>query len=227
MDQSRHSPGVKTPITVMIVDDDLLVRTTVSELLAQHRDLRVIGLFESGQAALAAAAARPPDVMVVDISMPSMNGAELTRLLRGQHPDTHVLAYTSLADEQSLSDMLKAGAAGVVYKEASVSAVADAIRATRAGLSVLSPRFSSRLARPEPEEPLSATEMAILRLVSRGMTNEQIGDDIHLSPSTIKYHITKLAEKLGASNRVTLAVAAVRLGLDRSTPAGTAKLTTP
>lgn len=215
MDNPRDNPGVRTPITVMLVDDDLMVRNIVRELLARHRDLRLTGVFENGRAALAAATMDPPDVMVVDISMPVMNGADLTRLVLAEHSGIRILAYTSLADEQTLSDMLNAGAAGVVYKEASVDAVADAIRATHAGLSVLSPRFSSRLARPETDRPLTETEVEILRLVSRGMTNEQIGSQIQLSPSTIKYHITKLGEKLGADNRVTLAVAAVRLGLDR------------
>jgi DNA-binding NarL/FixJ family response regulator len=213
MDRPRHHPTLNPRITVMLVDDDLLVRTTASDLLGRHRDLAVIGVFADGHDALLAAATSPPDVMVVDISMPAMSGSELTRRVREQHPATHVLAYTSLADEQSLSEMLNAGAAGVVYKEASVGSVADAIRATHVGLSVLSPRFSSRLARPELEEPLTDTETDILRLVSRGMTNEQIGDHINLSPSTVKYHITKLTERLGANNRVTLAVAAVHLGL--------------
>lgn len=213
MDHSDHRPVVRSPIDVMVVDDDLLVRTTVARMLALQRDLRVIGVFGGGHAALAAAADHPPDVMVVDISMPTMSGAELTRLARERHPGTKFLAYTSMADEQSIGGMLNAGAAGVVYKDASVGALADAIRATHSGLSVLSPRFSNRLARSQPDEPLSETETEIMRLVSRGMTNEQIGSLVNLSPSTVKYHIARLSEKLGAHNRVTLAVAAVHLGL--------------
>ncbi len=218
MDNPRHDPAVRAPITVMLVDDDLLVRRIVLELLTRHPDIRVAGVFGCGRDALEAAIADPPGVMVVDIAMPGMDGAELTRLVLAERPQVRILAYTSFADEQSLSNMLNAGASGVVYKEASVSAVADAIRATSAGLSVLSPRFSNRLARPETDQSLTDMEVQILRLISRGMTNEQIGAVVSLSPSTIKYHITKLAETLGASNRVTLAVAAVRLGLDRGAP---------
>ncbi len=202
------------PITVTLVDDDLLVRNIVSELLRKHQDLRVVGVFATAREALAAAAENPPDVMVVDISMPGMGGVELTRLVRERHPAVRVMAYTSLADERSVSGMLNAGAVGVVYKEASIDAVANAIRTTCAGLSVLSPRFSRRLALPEVGEALAATEIEILRLVSRGLTNDQIGAAVHLSPSTVKYHITRLTEKLGVTNRVTLAVAAVKLGLD-------------
>lgn len=213
MDQSRRHAAVRSPITVMVVDDDLFVRQSVSELLGVHRDLRLTGVHASERQALSAALSQPPDVMVVDIAMPGMGGVELTRRLREQIPGIRVLAYTSLAGEQSLSDMLNAGAAGVVYKESSIAAVADAIRATAAGLSVLSPRFSSRLARPQLDVPLSSFEVEILQLISRGLSNEQIGAAVSLSPWTIKYHVAKLMEKLGATSRVTLAVAAVQLGL--------------
>lgn len=132
------------------------------------------------------------------------------------------LPYTSLADERSVSEMLSAGAAGVIYKEASISALADAIRATHSGLSVLSPRFSKSLAHLPLEESLSDTEVKILRLVSQGLTNEQIAPLVYLSPSTVKYHLARLSTKLGGRNRVTLAVAAVQLGLlERSSPGAT------
>lgn len=215
MDHPVHDSSMKAPIKVMLVDDDLLVRTLVSTLLGKQEDLELAGVFDNGRDALAAALRDPPAAMVVDIAMPNMGGAELTRRILSEHPEIRVLAYTSLADEQTLSDMLHAGAAGVVYKESSIDSVADAVRATCAGLSVLSPRFTSPLARPQTEGPLTDTEVEILRLVSRGMTNAEIGVAVHLSEWGVKYHITQLSEKLGASNRVTLAVAAVRLGLDR------------
>lgn len=197
----------------MIVDNDLLVRTTVSKLLSGQRGIRIVALFSNGPDALAAMDDLSPDIMVVDILMPAMSGVELTRLVRSRHPHTRILAYTSLADQHTLSEMLNAGAVGVVYKEAPVSALAHAIRAVHAGLSVFSPRYSARLARPKLSDPLTPTEIDILRLLSQGMSNDQIGELVHLSPSTIKYHITKLIEKLGVTNRVTLAVAAIRLGL--------------
>lgn len=213
MDHSSQHSVVTGPITVVIVDDDLLVRTTVARLLSPRRDLQVLGVYGDGGAALDAFRTTTPDVVVVDISMPSMSGQELTQRTRDSFPDVQILAYTSLADEKSISGMLGAGAAGVVYKEAPVSALADAIRATHAGLSVLSPRFTRELARTPSDEPLTETEADILHLVSCGFTNDQIGLEVSLSPSTVKYHIRALSETLGATNRVTLAVAAVRLGL--------------
>lgn len=213
MDHQDQHPGMRTHVTVMIVDDDLLVRSMVTGLLAERKDLHVLGAFSNGPDALAAATDNSPDVMVVDISMPHMSGIELTTEVRKRLPWTRVLAYTSLADQQSVSAMLCAGASGVVYKEASVKALADAIVTTNSGLAVLSPRFSTSLPVHEPEVQLSATESELLRLVSQGLTNEQIAPLVHLSASTVKYHLSKLSERLGAHNRVALAVTAVRMGL--------------
>lgn len=200
-------------IAVMIVDDDPVVRKVVGDLLAMHEDLLVVGVFANGPDALAAAAAQPPDVMVVDISMPGMSGAEVTRRAREENPGIQVMAYTALADTHSLAGMLNAGAAGVVYKDASIAAVADAIRATRSGLSVLSRPFNRREAQPELDASLSDMELAILHLVSEGLTNDQIGRRVYLTSDGVKYHIANLSRKLGVRNRVMLAVIAVQHGL--------------
>lgn len=213
MDHQDQHASLKPPVTVMIVDDDLLVRTMVTQLLEPHPGLRILGAFSGGQNALLAATDNPPDVMVIDISMPGMNGVQLTQLIRKRLPGTKVLAYTSLANEQTASAMLRAGASGVVYKDASVGGLADAIRTTHSGLSVLSPRFNRPTLPSRPSEPLSETQRQLLRLVSRGLTNEQIAPLLQLSPSTVKYHLSKLSEKFGTRNRVALAVTAVHLGL--------------
>ncbi len=219
MGQQSYVPHVKSAIRIVLVDDDLRVRSDIAQLLAQRHDFDLVGAFSRGRDALAAVADLKPDCLLVDVMMPGMNGVELTRLARAQHPGLHVLGYTSLASEEVVSQMLKVGGAGVVYKDAPIEALADAIRATMAGLSVLSPRYRDRLIHEAPDEPLTGTEVEVLHLVSRGWMNDRIGEHLGLSPSTIKYHIAKLTEKLGADNRVTLAVAAVRLGLDRSLPA--------
>ena len=209
---------------VMIVDDDPVVRKVVGDLLAMHDDLRVVGVFANGPDALAAAAAQPPDVMVVDISMPGMSGAEVTRRALEDNPSIHVMAYTALADNRLLAGMLNAGAAGVVYKDASIAAVADAIRATRSGLSVLSRPFNRREPQPELDASISDTELAILRLVSEGMTNDQIGRRVFLTADGVKYHIAQMSRKLGVRNRVMLAVIAVQHGL--AGPSATSSLPT-
>ena len=213
MDHPRPGADVIRPIRVVLVDDDLYVRTSAHKLFARHPTVRVIGIFAHGAEALERMRDHTPDVLVVDITMPSMSGAELTRAALAAHPQLKVLAYTSLGDQRSVSDMLNAGAAGVVYKEASIAAVVEAIQATHAGLSVLSPRFSRGLARPELEESLTEMESRVLRLVGQGLTNQQIADRVHLTPSGVKYHVTRASEKLDVRNRVALAVAAAHLGL--------------
>lgn len=212
MDLPREPAAVTGAISVAFVDDDLIVRTIVGDLLRRHDDLLIVGIYADGRDAWAALETQSVDVVVADISMPNLGGAELTALLRAHHPTTRVLAFTSLADEQSVSSMMRAGASGVVYKEAPVASLADAIRATHAGLSVLSPRFSNRLVRPEAPA-LNGTEQTVLALVSQGMTNEQIARRVHLSADGVKYHVAGLSRKLGVTNRTMLAVAAVELGL--------------
>ncbi len=213
MDHPRPRADLTGPVRIMLVDDDVYVRTSAARLFAQHPAVAVVGIFGEGTEALAAMDRSALDVLVVDISMPTMSGAELTRTAKAAHPRLKVLAYTSLVDQQSVSEMLDAGAAGVVYKEASIGAVVDAIQATHAGLSVLSPRFARGLVQPVLDEPLTEAETAVLRLVGRGLTNEEIAERVHLSASGVKYQINRLTEKLGAHNRVTLAVAAAHLGL--------------
>ena len=218
MDDPRQSPtGAAPTIQVVIVDDDLLVRSMLAKLLGSYPDLHITNTYADGAQALEAARANPPDVMLVDVSMPEgMSGPELTGLLREHAPSVKVLALTSLTNEETVSVMLRAGALGFLFKDTSYEAVADAIRAARSGLSVLTPKARDRLAtplRPEDTPQLSETEGRILKRVGEGLTNEQIAQQVYLSPSTVKYHIGMLTEKLGATNRVTLAVRAGELHL--------------
>ena len=217
MDDPRKSaPGTRPAIRVVIVDDDLLVRTMLADLLGSYPDLQITHTYPDGADALPGVLADPPDVMLVDVSMPKMSGPELTRLVREQAPSVQILALTSFTDEKTVSEMLRAGALGFLFKDTSYDTIADAIRAARSGLSVLTPKASNRLATPlEPEDvpALTDTEARILKLVGEGLTNRQIAQQVYLSPSTVKYHVGMLTEKLGATNRVTLAVRAGELHL--------------
>lgn len=213
MDHSDHSTPGKTSISVILVDDDLIVQSIATRLLSQHSDIRLQGCYQGAYSALSAMRDEPPDVIVVDISMPGMGGLELTQQVHRERPEIKILAYTSLADQNVVSKMLAAGAVGVVYKEASIDTLADAIRATSSGLSVLSPRFNREIIHPRTDIELSETETKLLGLLSQGMTNEQIAPLLCLHASTVKYHLSRLSVKLGARNRVALAVAAVHLGL--------------
>lgn len=212
MDDKRQRPAGGTPIKVVIVDDDLLVRSMLADLLHSYRDIQVVNTFADGKEALPSVVADPPDVMLVDVSMPEgMGGPELTSLIRDRAPSVQILALTSLTDDKTVSAMLRAGALGFLFKDTTYDAVADAIRAARSGLSVLTPQAGRRLAaqiNPDDAPVLTETESKILKLVADGRTNNQIAKEVYLSPSTVKYHVSTLTNKLGATNRVTLAVRA-------------------
>lgn len=216
-DPRQDSTGDTAVIRVVIVDDDMFVRTMLARLLRSYPDLHVTHTYADGAEALKAVRTDPPDVMLVDVSMPEgMGGIELARLVREHVPSVRILALTSLTTEETVSEMLRAGAIGFLFKDTSHEAVAAAIRAARSGLSVLTPRARDRMTtpmRPEDAPELSETESRILKLVAEGLTNEQIAQQVYLSPSTVKYHVGALTRKLGATNRVTLAVRAGELHL--------------
>lgn len=218
MDNSGQNPSSRTAvIKVVIVDDDMLVRSMLTKLLSSYPDLRVTDSYADGMEALESVRAVPPDVMLVDVSMPNgIGGAELTQMVRLCAPSVQILALTSLTNDETVSEMLHAGALGFLFKDSSHEAIADAIRAARSGLSVLSPRARDRLAtprRPADTPELSETEGRILRLVADGLTNDQIAKQVYLSVATVKYHIGILTRKLEVTNRVTLAVRASQLRL--------------
>ncbi len=211
--QSEHSDSTTR---VMIVDDDLYVRSSLGRELSAVSTITVTGTYPDGVTALRQAAADRPHVALVDIAMPVLDGPETTRRLKQASPDLHVLALTSLADRQSAAAMVDAGAIGFLPKDLPVEAIVHALQAARHGVAVLSGpgvELIGDAPRPDLGSFLNDTERGILRLVGRGMTNEQIARQVYLSPSAVKYHVAALMRKLGAANRVILAVRASELGI--------------
>lgn len=205
-------------IRVIIVDDDPFVRTMLANCLGSAPGLVVRGAYESGGDALEALAIDRPDVALVDIAMPGLGGPDTTRQLRAASPHTQVLALTSLTDPQAAAAMLNAGALGFLPKDIAPEAIIHAVHTARHGIAVLagaSTDLIDRRHRPDVGHLLSPTERQILLLIRDGKTTEQIAREVYLSSSTIKYHVAALMEKLGATNRVTLAVRALELGIDR------------
>ena len=201
---------------VIIVDDDPFVRTMLANCLEAAPGLTVRGTYESGLEAVAALAADRPHVALVDIVMPDPDGPETTRRVRAASPHTQVLALTSLTDPQAASAMLHAGALGFLPKDLSPEAIIHAVQTARHGIAVLAGAAGGlieRRHRPDLAELLSPAERQILLLIRDGRTTDEIARAVYLSPSTVKYHVTVLMEKLGATNRVTLAVRGFELGL--------------
>jgi DNA-binding NarL/FixJ family response regulator len=217
-------PTPARPVRVLIVDDHDLFRTGLRELLYQEG-------FEvadsvSGEAAVRRVGSFAPDVVVMDMNMPGMSGVEATRLVLEQAPATRVLMLTVASEEDAVLDAIRAGASGYLLKDAELSHIVAGIRHTAVGESAIAPGVAGALVTRvrrggESEDDslgdaaplLSERERDVLRLLTEGCENAEIAARLHLSPSTIKTHVSQLFDKLGVDNRVQAAVVAVRLRL--------------
>ena len=201
--------------SVIIVDDDLFVRTVLAQLLDRAPGIEVLGAFANGADAAEAATTLAPDVALVDINMPEVDGPMATVLLRTAAPRTQVLALTSLADPSAAASMLQAGALGFLPKDLPLPALVHSIQAAGHGVAVLaggaSGLIDTRAAAKIP--PLTDLERKVLELLASGHTNEQISEQLYVAVSTVKHQISALLTKFEANNRVTLAVSAHELGL--------------
>lgn len=201
--------------TVILVDDDLFVRSRLADLL-QRAGIQVAGGFRDGTEAVEAVhAGLRPDVALVDIAMPNLPGPAVVRELRRLVPELPVIALTSLADEASAASMIQAGASGFVTKDTPIPAMIHAIRAAASGMAVLSPVATGLLGSghtPTDRPELSEREVEILTLLCEGLENQEIAPRVFLSEHTVKYHVSRLMQKLAARNRASLAAKAKHLG---------------
>ena len=224
MDANATSAPIEKPIRVVVVDDHDLFRSGLRRLLDEEDGLEVVGDARRGDEAVQKTAELKPDVVVMDINMPGMSGVEATRSVLQTSPDSAVLMLTVTSDENAVLDAVLAGACGYLLKDATLPEIVRGIRAAAAGQSLIAPSVAgdllARLRRhgapdaPPPAAPdLSPREIDVLRLVVAGCDNGEIGRRLHLSPSTVKHHVSNTLEKLGVENRIQAAVLAVRLGL--------------
>ena len=218
-----------TPTRVLIVDDQPLIRQGFSLILAAQPDLDVVGDAADGGAALAAVDALAPDVVLMDIRMPGLDGIEATRRLAGRPEGPRVLMLTTFDLDEYVTDALAAGASGFVLKDATPEELVHAVRVVAAGDALLSPAVTARLierllpapsARP-PVAPgadlatLTEREVEVLELVARGRSNTEIASDLWISEATVKTHVSHVLAKLGLRDRVQAVIAAYELGLLR------------
>jgi len=205
-------------IRIVIADDQEIVRTGLSMILDAQPDIEVVGVAENGVQAVELARRLLPDVCLFDIRMPGLDGIEATRRLAGpgvERPLAVVVITTFDLDEYVYA-ALRAGARGFLLKDAGPELLAQAVRAAASGDALIAPRVTSRLlatfadARPEvaaaPHEALTEREEQILLTVARGRTNAEIASELHISLSTVKSHVASLMGKLGARNRVEIAI---------------------
>jgi DNA-binding NarL/FixJ family response regulator len=214
------------PIRLLLVDDQRLMREGLRTLLELEPGLQVAGEAGNGQEALEAYAALLPDVVLMDVRMPVMDGVEATRRLRERWPAARVIILTTFDDDEYVFEGLRAGALGYLLKDVSIQELAEAIHAVMAGGVLIEPSVArkvvaefARMAAPAPrvaqalEEPLSERELEIVRLLARGMTNREIAQRLYLAEGTVKNYVTNILGKIGARDRTQAALRAQKLGL--------------
>lgn len=206
------------PIRVLLVDDHPMVRRGLATFLKIFDDFELAGEAADGNEALARCAQVNPDVVLMDLVMPEMDGATATRAIRQQFPDVQVLALTSFKDVQLVQNVLQAGAIGYLLKDVSADELAQAIRAAHAGRATLAPEAAQALVHaatqpPTPGFDLTERERAVLALLVEGLNNTQIAAQLFVSPSTVKSHVSNLLSKLGVASRTEAATLAMRHGL--------------
>ncbi len=212
-----------TPIRVMIVDDQEVVREGLRAILGTVPSIEVVGVAGNGAQALESIAALGPEVVLMDLNMPIMNGVEATRNLQATHPDVKVLILTTYDAEEWVLDAIRAGASGYMLKDAPRERLIEAIQGTAAGRSHIDPSVAgglmARVAVSEASEPtsvaadLSDRELDVLRLLGNGMTNAAIAEQLFLSEGTVRNYVSAILTKLQVEDRTQAAVLAVRHGL--------------
>jgi DNA-binding NarL/FixJ family response regulator len=213
-------------IRLLLVDDQRLMRDGLRILLELESDFEVVGEAEDGVQALESYQQFFPDVVLMDIRMPVMDGVEATRRLKDTDPNSKVIILTTFDDNEYVFEGLRAGALGYLLKDVSGDELADAIRKVAAGGSMIEPSVArkvvaefARLAPATPEatedliEPLSEREIEILKLVAQGLTNKEIATRLYLAEGTVKNYVTSILGKISARDRTQAAIRARELGL--------------
>ncbi len=214
---------VGKPIRIVIADDHALVREGTRQILEDQPGLVVTGEAQDGEEAVAMVSRLQPDVVLMDIAMPKLNGIDATRLIKQSSPATSVLVLTAYDDDQYIYALLDAGAAGYLLKNVRGEELAHAVRAVAEGESVLHPAIASRVfkrytqlgqaAAPEGIEPLTDRESEVLLMAAKGLSNKMIARELSLSDRTVQVHLSNVFGKLGVASRTEAVITGLRRGL--------------
>jgi len=203
------------PIRVMIVDDHAVVRSGLNAFLSSYDDLEMAGAVRSGEEAIQLCEEIRPDVILMDLIMPDMDGATVTKTIRQKYPEIQVIILTSFKDEALVQKAIRAGAIGYLLKDVQADEIAEAIRLSYAGQSILSPEATQALMRAASQQgslgyDLSDREREVLALMVKGYNNTEIAKHLVVSLSTIKHHVSHILSKLDAINRAEAVALAVQ-----------------
>lgn len=203
-------------ISVAIADDHKVVRVGLEQLLQTFDDVEFVAAASGGEEAVRLCAEHQPDVLLLDLSMPDLDGIEVTRRLRGVAPETRIVVFTSFSDRERIVQALDAGAVGYLLKDAEPEELHSAVRAAARGEAPITPRAAAALLadrRDRPAEvPLTAREREVLGLVVEGLANKQIARRMGISEKTVKGHLTNLFQRIGVADRTQAALWAERTG---------------
>ncbi|MCJ7551904.1 MAG: response regulator transcription factor [Anaerolineae bacterium] len=208
-------------IRVLIVDDHTIVRKGIRALLAEIAGLEVVGEAADGQEAIAQSARLHPDVILMDLAMPRLDGIEATRQIKTRQPESRILVMTSFATDEKVLPAIKAGAQGYLLKESAPDDLVQAIQQIYSGESSLHPIIARKVLqelahpsdRPATTDPLTEREAQVLSLVAQGLSNRSIAEELYIAAPTVRTHVSNIMSKLYLANRVQATLYALREGL--------------
>jgi two-component system NarL family response regulator len=200
---------------VLLADDHTIVRSGVSQILNEQSDIEVVAEAADGDTAVAMYRRERPDVSLIDLRMPALDGVQVVEQIRLEYPDAVLVVLTTFDSDDDVERALTAGARAYLLKDVSPADLVACVRAVHRGGSWVSPAVASKLVARMTRVQLTMREMAVLRLVAAGKPNREIGESLHISEGTVKIHLTHLFEKLGATSRTDAVVKAAKRGLVR------------
>lgn len=200
-------------IRVLAVDDHALVRQGIAVLVATQPDMTLVGEATNGRDAIQQFRTHRPDVTLMDLQMPEMNGLDAIVAIRGEFPNAKILVLTTYKGDVQILRALKAGAQGYLLKNAFHKELVDTIRAVHAGRKALSPEASYEIAEHATDDPLTPAEISVLRLIATGHANKQIADQLSITEETVKGRVKNILSKLGANDRTQAAMIGLKRGI--------------
>ncbi len=217
-------------IRILIADDHSVVRQGLKMFLGLDPELEVVGEAANGEEAVRKASELHPDVVLMDLLMPKMDGITATATIRRAQPDTEVIALTSVLEDATVVSAVRAGAIGYLLKDTQADELCDAIHAAAAGQVRLAPQAAARLMNevrtPENPDMLTEREIEVLRLLAQGQANKEIARSLHIAEKTVKTHVSNILAKLGLQSRTQAALYALRVGIASPESTGTTGPTT-
>jgi DNA-binding NarL/FixJ family response regulator len=203
----------QVPIRILTVDDHRLIRQGIAGLVAVESDMRVVAEAANGREALQQFRAHRPDITLMDLQMPEMNGLDAISAIRGEYPEARIIVLTTYSGDVQALRALRAGARAYLLKDALDKELLDAIRAVHAGRKAVSPEVSFQLAEHATDDALTPGEVRVLRLIAEGRANKEIAASLSTSDATVKGQVQSILSKLGAADRTHAAMIGLKRGI--------------